>query len=111
MKKQRNRIPEQELQTKFKNCGLLVIDEKSLFGQRTLILIDKHLRAARPQKQDQIFGGLSIILLGDWKQLAPIGDKSLYSRSATSAAGFNLYREFKDTIFFNRIQRQEGEEN
>ena len=82
-----------------------------MIGQRFLIQIDKHLRAARPQKQDQIFGGLSIILLGDIKQLPPIGDTPLYNRSATSAAGFNLYREFKDTLFFDQIQRQEGEEN
>ena len=65
---QRHNIPELELQLRFKNCGMLVIDEKSMIGQRFLTKIDQHLRVARPHKQDQIFGGLSIILLGDFKQ-------------------------------------------
>ena len=65
---QKHHINELELQLRFKNCGLLIIDEKSMIGQRLLMYIDKHLRVARPHKQDQIFGGLSIILIGDFKQ-------------------------------------------
>ena len=106
----KHQVPELELQLKFKHCGLLVIDEKSMIGQRTLMRIDKHLRAARPHKQDQIYGGLSIILLGDFKQLPPVCDTAIYKRSAVTTHGFNLYRAFKDVIFFDRIQRQEGDD-
>ena len=107
---QKHHINELELQLRFKNCGLLVIDEKSMIGQRTFIKIDQHLRKARPHKQDQIFGGLSIILLGDFKQLPPVGDTALYKRTCSTAHGFNLYQKFKDVIFFDKIQRQEGDD-
>ena len=65
----KHHINEMELQMRFKNCGLLIIDEKSMVGQRLLMQIDKHLRIAKPNKQDVIFGGLSIILIGDFKQV------------------------------------------
>ena len=64
----KHHINELELQLRLKNCGLLVIDEKSMIGQSLLMSIDKHLRMARPHKQDEIFGGLSVILIGDFKQ-------------------------------------------
>ena len=67
--KRKHHINEMELQMRFKNCGLLIIDEKSMVGQRLLMQIDKHLRIAKPNKQDVIFGGLSIILIGDFKQV------------------------------------------
>ena len=67
--KRKHHINELELQMRFKNCGLLIIDEKSMVGQRLLMQIDKHLRIAKPNKQDVIFGGLSIILIGDFKQV------------------------------------------
>ena len=66
--KRKHHINEMDLQMRFKNCGLLIIDEKSMVGQRLLMYIDKHLRMAKPNKQDVIFGGLSIILIGDFKQ-------------------------------------------
>ena len=37
-------------------------------GQHMLVMIDARLREANPSKQDQVFGGVSIVLLGDWKQ-------------------------------------------
>ena len=43
-------------------------------------------------------------------QLPPVGDTALYKRSTTTAHGFNLYRKFTDVIFFDRIQRQEGDD-
>ena len=66
--KRKHHINELELQLRLKNCGLLIIDEKSMVGQKLLMSIDKHLRMARPEKQDQPFGGLSVILIGDFKQ-------------------------------------------
>ena len=42
-------------------------------------MIDKRLRQAFPSASyDAVFGGLSIILLGDFSQLHPVFDKPLY---------------------------------
>ncbi|KAL8617749.1 hypothetical protein ACOMHN_054745 [Nucella lapillus] len=61
--------------------------------------------------------GLAVVILGDWKQLPPVFDSPLYhnpcgskSRTKAGAAGYNVYRLFKDVIFFNQIERQAGED-
>jgi len=37
-----------DLQQKFENVGLLVIDEKSMIGQEVFWMISEHLKEARP---------------------------------------------------------------
>jgi hypothetical protein len=54
-----------------------VIDEKSMIEKKTLFYIHKRLEA-KPGREDERFGGMSIVLLGDWKQLPPVPDSSLY---------------------------------
>ena len=49
-------------------------------------------------------------MYGSPLQLPPVGDAALYKRTTTTAHGFNLYRKFTDVVFFDRIQRQEGED-
>lgn len=66
--------------------------------------------SAKPHTSDLPFGGLSVILLGDWKQLPPVGDSSLYNVTSKKAMGYNLYRHFEDTIIFDVIQRQQGDD-
>ncbi|MBM3938769.1 MAG: hypothetical protein FJ333_08995, partial [Sphingomonadales bacterium] len=63
-----------ELQRKFEPVGVLIIDEKSMIGQEVFWMISERLKEARPQHQDQPFGNLSVVLLGDWKQLPPVVD-------------------------------------
>jgi hypothetical protein len=99
-----------QLQCRFKNVGVLVIDEKSMMGQDVFRLVDKRLKEARPHCCDQPFGGVSIVLLGDWKQLPPVADSSLYNSRVKDPTGFNLYQLFTDTIIFEKVQRQDGDE-
>jgi ATP-dependent DNA helicase PIF1 len=66
------------LQQRFNHVGLLVIDEKSMIGQKTLFYIHKRLQEAKPGREDEPFGGMSIVLLGDRKQLHPVLDSPLY---------------------------------
>jgi ATP-dependent DNA helicase PIF1 len=68
----------QSLQAAFQSCRYLIIDEKSMIDLNTLSLIDDRLRAIFPST-DQIFGGLNILLCGDFFQLPPVGGKPLFS--------------------------------
>jgi ATP-dependent DNA helicase PIF1 len=121
------------MQLKFKHVCLLVIDEKSMIGQKQLFYVHKRLQEERPDKGNEPFGGLSIVLLGDWKQLPPVLDSPLYQdpselQGRTDAArqkegeknaesvghqfkaqAYLLYRKFDKCIIFTNIQRQEGD--
>ena len=70
----------QERFTQFHDCPekcYIVIDEVSMIGSGLFHWIDRRARQAfaRP---DEIFGGASIILVGDFAQLPPVQDKSLF---------------------------------
>ena len=53
------------LQDKLDGVNYFVIDEKSMVGRRMLALIDLRLRHAFPECRNQVFGGRSVILVGD----------------------------------------------
>ena len=97
------------LQQKFEKIGVIIIDEKSMIGQRLLHMIDMRLREIFPQSREKMFGGISIVLIGDWKQLPPVGDSSLFDAKGKCAAGYNLYSSFKDVVTFSKIERQTGD--
>ena len=60
-----------ELRTLMANLRLLILDELSMVKADVLYQIDLWLREIM-QKQNQLFGGISIFLLGDILQLHPI---------------------------------------
>ena len=99
-----------KLQKKLEGVSYLIIDEKSMVGRRMLALIDMRLRQAFPQKQNQVFGGLSVILVGDFGQLPPVRDEPMYSqisrRDPLSTDGITVYRQFQEVYKLDIIQRQ-----
>ena len=66
----------QRLQLRFTGKHYLITDEMSMLGQRTLAWVDKRLRQAA-SKLNEPLGGISMILLGDFAQLPPVGDKPI----------------------------------
>lgn len=71
-------IAQSSLQESFKETAVLVIDEKSMIGQKTFFHVSERLKEAKPHRADEPFGGLTVVLLGDWKQLPPVMDHPLY---------------------------------
>src|SRR5204862_123567 len=69
-----------KLQKKLEGVKYIIIDEKSMVGRRMLALIDLRLRQAFPEQQNQVFGGRSVILVGDFGQLPPVLDEPMYSQ-------------------------------
>ena len=103
-----------ELQELFHNCKLLVIDEKSMVGLYMLYAIDRRLREIKCTNSDKVFGGISVILMGDFAQLPPVGDKPLYTADPNDMKGMQpfgkiAFDEFDKTIIFVEIMRQQGD--
>lgn len=103
----------QSLQALFLHCKFLIIDEKSMIDVQALSLIDDRLRAIRPTTADQLFGGVNVLLCGDFFQLPPVGGKPLYALKHShidAIKGHQLYRAFNRTIRLVQVMRQQGED-
>ena len=101
----------QSLQSLFRHCRFLVVDEKSMIDVKILSLVDDRLRAIFPATSHKPFGGLNVLLCGGFFQLPPVGGKPLYSITHThvdAVKGHMLYRAFRRTIRLLRVMRQQG---
>jgi hypothetical protein len=104
----------QSLQSLFRDCRFLIINEKSMIDVRTLSLIDDRFRAIFPASSHQPFGGINVILCGDFFQLPPVGGKPLYSLKHShvdAIKGHQLYRLFDRTIRLTQVMRQQGDDD
>ena len=104
-----------ELQGIFKNCKILVIDEKSMVGLYMMYQLDKRLKEIKSDKSEYDFGGISVILMGDFAQLPPVGDIPLFTRQKVKLSHYQLFGKmmfdrFKKTIIFDEIMRQQGDD-
>ena len=82
--------------------------------RRMLSLIDMRLRQATPERNNEPFGGKSVIFFGDFGQLPPVLDVPMYANNTTQDAnsndGIGAYKEFKEVYKLDVVQRQSGEE-
>ena len=51
-------------------CKLLVIDEVTMAHRNVYEAIDRSLRDVR--QDDRLFGGLTVVFSGDWRQILPV---------------------------------------
>ncbi|CAG8641197.1 7999_t:CDS:2 [Cetraspora pellucida] len=102
-----------QLQKKLNGVKYIIIDEKSMIGCCMLALIDMRLCQAFPEKQNQPFGGRSIILVSDFGQLPPVLDLPMYvqnlSHDPLSNDGITAYRQFQEVYRLDIIQCQAGD--
>ena len=105
-----------QLQDRFSAIDFLITDEYSQIGCKMLALIDRRLRQAK-NCPDLFFGGISVVLVGDPKQLPPIGDSVLFNKDTLSKddevfQGLAAYHAFTNVILLvqnNRVNSP-GEE-
>lgn len=83
--------------TLFKDVKILVIDEVSMLSAEVFEYLEQHAR--RSLGNDHFFGGLQVILVGDFYQLPPVKGQWIFTSS--------LWRHFK-IIILNEVYRQEG---
>ena len=65
-----NIMPRSATAELLRQCKLLVIDEVTMADRRIYEAIDRSLKDIR--KDDRHFGGLTVMLSGDWRQILPI---------------------------------------
>ncbi|CAC5394403.1 unnamed protein product [Mytilus coruscus] len=66
-----------KLRSKLQNLTILIIDEISMVGQRSLLYVSERFRQIK-QSGTALFGNISVIAVGDFYQLPPIKQKCLY---------------------------------
>jgi len=98
-----------DLQDKLSHVNYIFIDEYSMLGQTTLGWIDRQCRQLSGVKE-KLFGGKSIILMGDPGQLPPVGAKPLYHAKPSNSIGeqgYYAYMMFDKvvTLSVNQSQR------
>jgi ATP-dependent DNA helicase PIF1 len=103
------------LQQAFKDIHYLILDEKSMIGQVHLAWIDHRLRQIYPARNDDYFGGLNILLVGDFHQLPPVGQAALYSNlparpSELASHGKGAYEAIDRTAVLDQVMRQGGDD-
>jgi ATP-dependent DNA helicase PIF1 len=88
----------------------IIIDEISMVGAKFFNLIDRRLRQVF-SKPSTIFGGCNLILVGDPKQLPPVGDTELWDKRSVSLSEHSLlgmcsFDEIDQVIILKTIVRQ-----
>lgn len=99
----------ERIQHHYEGIKYLVIDEMSMLSQVDLDWVNRRCKQA--MDCDRPFGGLSVILVGDFKQLPPVNGRSLYlkpdntDKNSVHLNGYILYRSFTPYML-TKVQRQ-----
>ena len=67
------------LRTKLSRLMIVIIDEVSMVGSNMLLEIHRRLQQIKGVSDDKVFGGVSILAVGDLYQLPPVGQAPLFS--------------------------------
>ena len=76
------------LRTKLSRLMLVIIDEVSMVGANMLLEIHRRLQQIKGVSDDKVFGGVSILAVGDLYQLPPVGQAPLFSAVSDCYAQF-----------------------
>ena len=78
-------------------------NEKSMVGQKKFAIFSKRLQEARSHYKDKAFGTISVVLLGDFKQLLSVCDAPLFKANGINPSGYNKYQLFDKSITFTEL--------
>ncbi|XP_071150816.1 uncharacterized protein [Mytilus edulis] len=95
-----------KLRSKLQNLCILIIDEISMVGQPVLLYISERLRQIK-QSRNALFGNICVIAVGDFYQLPPVKQKSLYNLKPDSQ--FPLWSSNFSIVELKQIMRQKDD--
>ena len=103
------------LRKKFASASILFIDEVSMIGCKEVHKISQRLMEIKGNKEK--FGGLTVILAGDFYQLQPIGSTPLFQsplanrdENLTKASqGYLTFQQVTHAIFLEKQYRMAGD--
>ena len=81
---------------------------RKMFGQ-----MDRRLRLVFPHRAEEVLGGCSCLLFGDFGHLPLVMDLPLYttdSRTELSDQGRNAYQQFDKAIILDQVMHQAGQD-
>lgn len=102
-----------KLQQSLSAVKYLIIDEMSMVGRKFLGQVDRRLTQVYPHKSQQVVGGCSCLLIGDFGQLPPVMDLPLYTTHSCSELSdhrMTAYQSFHKAIVLDQIMRQMGDD-
>ena len=101
------------LRNKLSHLMLIIIDEVSMVGSNTLLEIHKRLQQIKGVSDDVIFGGVSILAVGDLYQLPPAGQAPVFSTVSDCYAQLygsgSLWVDRFQMIELSEVMRQRGD--
>ena len=103
----------QTIQQTLAAVDYIIIDEMSMVGRKMFGQVDRRLRQVFPERSEELFGGRSCLLTGDWGQLPPVMDLPLFTtvyRTELSDLGSIGYHLFDRAVVLDRVMRQAGQD-
>ena len=97
------------LKTKYRDLSVLIVDEVSMVGNEMLTFLYHRLQEIKGNQEP--FGGVHIVLVGDLFQLRPVGDGWIFTNNSNDYAslGPNLWQTHFTMFELTEIMRQKDD--
>ncbi|KAJ8048298.1 ATP-dependent DNA helicase PIF1 [Holothuria leucospilota] len=98
------------LQVKYRHLQVVIIDEISMVGNKQLLFINERLKEIKQNQQP--FGGVHIIAVGDLYQLKPVMDSWIFENleDGYGALATNIWRNLFSVHELTQIMRQKDDQ-
>ncbi|XP_033725275.1 uncharacterized protein LOC117315237 [Pecten maximus] len=98
------------LRVKYRDLSIVIIDEVSMVGNKMFSLINECLQRIKGN-QKQLFGGVSVILIGDLYQLKPVMDHWIFQdlQEQLGPLATNIWKALFTVHELNEIMRQKDD--
>ena len=111
--------PLNQLQVRLSGIKYIIVDEMSMIGRAMFGKMDSRFRQAFPGSSQKVFGNVSILIFGDFAQLAPVKDLPLYRvstpltskqrKNMLSLNGHSAYTALRTFFILDQVVRQQND--